>query len=324
MKKVISHQLQIYEPFSGLNKQSAINRVKCEYSQMPFLSNIIIKPFEEGLENLVDSTIEEMDKLKSKTFRYEIDGVEFKVKCYIKEVKSSPKEVYDDLVYYLKKIRNEYRKGIKRKGIITYQNEPYINVKLVLEQINEKSDYIKDRYLRKNIVLDNQLENQEPQAFSAPLVNYSTLKGLAAPYLKARVLYKYDFDKILKPFDDALKKYTGYSKENIPEKTQDVWHHETGISFMILSIPAPSISYLAIINQLAKKTKKITASTGDLVKILMRAEDENTKKYNTISRGDNKFVSISSLVKNIERIKEENTTKRLSQKIYPITDLVIK
>ena len=320
MKKVISVPVPKFSEFSGLGKESAQNYVLAENSQVPFLSNIIIKPFESGLEKLVTHDMAENEETQEKSV--EVDGYKFQVKSGMSENKSSPKEVYDSLVFYLGKLKSEHAKGIRRRGVMTEQDEPYIDINLFLEELDEKRGFVKERSFKCKSEFLGELPG--PKSFSAPLLDYSSLDNLANNYLAAKSMLDYDKNEIIEPFVRDLKHYTGYSTENMPEETIDTWHHETGISFKILSVPTTTTSYAKILDQLSKKGKKVTKKSGELVKILANWEDESTKGYKKIVRGEGYFVEINSLLERMSQLKQENTKPKLNQIIYPITGFVIQ
>ncbi len=307
--------------FMSLEK-SADDYFKAKYNLLPLLKNMVISPFEKLLKEYTGFSTENLPE-ETTTTELKLGDITFSITSSKKVKKPKVSETYNGLVNYLTFLKEGYQKGIGRKGVKTFGQKPYV----LLDDIFTKLDELK-----KEVTLDNikqSLSHDYSEEYSGRLViplsgELSLSESDALLYVRAKLLEEILRTSTVKPYEEKLKKQTGYSKNNVPEKMKTKCVQVQGNLIIIKSIPESTVKYTNLFNSLIKEPpKKVTKRTkiGELVAI---RDDHELKPelisfYQPKSHKNQKYISINGFLERLKQLKELNTNPSLNQKIdyYP-------
>lgn len=313
------------DPFKDLDEKNAENYYRSG-QRLVLMKKLVINPFEKALKDGTDYSDENIPKKKEIT-EYKLDDISFRVSSTPSPKRPAVKDVHEYLKFYLKEIENEYQEGVRRRGVVTIDNRPYISVNLVLKKISDKKQEIVEMGVKQEIedpVIPKKFIDKIDEDLPIPVTrDFSEItKDNGIVYVNAEKRAKY-FSKNISSFEKELKERTGWTVKKRPEETMENFNCLGKHLFKIQTVPTEPVNYNRIITSLAgskTKTGKIGKATGDLVRILNETEDPRTKKYNIKTRENERFISLESLKNRIEELEEEATEKKIRQTIehYPL------
>jgi len=315
--------IEVPEPFSGLDEQSA-NSYFQAINRSKLLKDFVITPFQDALKS---DTGFSKDNLPEKT---DINVVElgdyvFNITSERKAKRPQLKTLYNNLTDHIDFLQEQHSGDIKRKGIITINELPYVAVNSVLDKIQNLKDTVFLEELKQTIKHEGKLNDNYKLVI--PLNQEMLLNESSANlYGHSDRLIKEMGSEIIKPFEDKLKEQTGYNKDNIPDETKKSLVQAGPHLFELTVIPEHTIKYAGIFNALTKETKKLTKSTGELIRLRdgFDLEERLSDLYKPISHnlGMAKEVKISipGLATRLGELKEEHTnpTLNIRKSHYPI------
>lgn len=297
-----------------LDSTAAENYFRLKEGGMSFLENEVIKPFEAALKEKTGFSDENIP-VAATTKKLNLDGIVFSITSEPTTKRPSYGDIYEKLTTYLSIVEQEYNQGTRKEGVLTIDSMPYIAVENVLNKILEWKDEVLDKGVKQtiNFKLPEEIEDENLKSLAVGLVDYSVINPAnAKTYVRAKMM-KQDAAEITGDFEGKLKEQTGFSKENLPENTENSWVQVGDYLFKIQSVPYPSTSYGKVINNLVKSDKP--KSAGDFCLILGGKEALLENIYDIRIRDDSKYVSLASLNSRINELKTINTENTLSQKI---------
>jgi hypothetical protein len=301
--------------FEKLDSTAAENYFRLREGGISFLENEVIKPFEAALKEKTGFSDENIPDIAA-TKKLNLDGIVFSITSEPTTKRPSYGEIYEKLTTYLNIINEEYDQGTRKEGVITIDSLPYISAENILTKILEWKDEVLDRGVKQTIKfkLPEEIEDENLKSLAVGLVDYSAINpATARTYVRAKIM-KLDAAEIISDFEGKLKDQTGFSKENLPENTENSWVQAGDYLFKIQSVPYPSTSYGKIINDLAKSSDNLK-SAGDLCLMLDGKEALLENIYEIRTRDDSKYISLRSLQSRISKLTEKNTENTLGQKI---------
>ncbi len=314
------------EPFNGLTEEGAQKFYRAD-QRAQFLNELVIDPFKESV---LKHTFYTDKKQPEKPTTVSLDGVQYPLRVEVTPTEKRPptKDVFDDLMFFLDEIERQYNSGVKRPGVVTINEKPYIKIDLVSSRVSEKRQEVTGTGIKQEILLPEIPEEVLGDVQAGATVNldgrYSRIDDSnLLVYMRSQRLGEHFKTKVINPFEKALKQRTGWSKENLPQESTENFDQVGDHLFRILTIPNETVNYNTVLQGLVGEktpTGKVGKSTGDITRILEGVEDERTGKYEVSTRGDNKLVSLESLRKRIQRLIEEATDVVIRQPIehYPL------
>lgn len=298
------------EPYSGLDEKGAENYYKAMHRRS-FVKKEVIKPFEDELRAYTGLSDENIPNSEN-TVSCRLGDVEFSMVCTPTEKRPSYKDVFLNLRTYLDEIKTGYQDGIRRKGVITIKEEPYVSLLNVISRIAEKQEEVKRKGVKISIERTKIPELEKSSILAVPLGSMDLTEKGARLYLKADMLEK-NYKSVIKGFENSLVELTGYSNKNVPEETEHMWESLGGHLFHVKSIPYSSTSYGKIMKNLVREGKT-AKTTGDLVLIENRADDHRLEKYSVRVRDSVPFVSVNGMFDRMDEIMEKETKLKVRQK----------
>lgn len=294
-------RITLLPEFTGFNEESANNYYvgKC-FSEN--VSKLLIKPFEKSLKENEGFSLNKLPEEKTETI-IELGDYFFNIKSESVNKKPKLKDVYEGVLNYLNFLKEGFDEGIRRKRVIKINDSPFVDLEDILSKIHSLKDEVAGRTLKQTILLNG------PTNFSEFLLiskhNLSPAGALA--YANGKFLNYELQEKTIKPFENALKEETGYSKDNIP-KEKIMESFQIGQHYFTVNMsPEQTVKYAQIFNSLVKETKKITKTTGELVLLRENIPFENSKLYNPTLKKKRVFISVENTIQRINELKEKNT-----------------
>ena len=305
--------IEVPDPFSGLDEKSA-NSYFQAINRSKLLKDFVIAPFQEALKA---NTGFSKENLPQKT---EIDVVElgdyiFNVTSEKKAKRPQLKTLYNNLTEHIEFLQEQHGEDIKRKGITTISGIPYVAVNSILNKIQDLRDTVFLEELKQTIKQEGTI-NQDYKLV-VPLNQEMLLNESSANlYGHSSRLIKEMGTDVIKPFEDMLKEQTGYNKDNIPDEMKKrIVPVGKSHLFELTIIPEHTVKYAGIFNALTKETKKLTKSTGELIRLRdhFNLEEKLSELYKpTISTLDEVKISIPGLATRLGELKEEHTNPTLN------------
>lgn len=290
--------------FRQLNEESFRQYYRAK-AQVDVLESLVIKPFEEGLKQATGFSDE--NRPESKTIKFvRLGELEFVVSTIPTEKKPSYKELYQRLSNLLAQI-SEDKKELELEHVRYEQGHGYLVVAdYILSKLNSWREEVTGLGVRQEI------DAPEQQPASPLLVktrNYGSLDEHAAKtYVQARAFKVWTEKAVIKPTEEALKKETGYSKANIPEKTDETFLPFGLYIARIISSPVRKTNYAQIIKTMIDDLERVR-----------QGDDELSKVYHAVKMNSQVYVRLKALSDVLARLEQEATKTDLQQKIecYP-------
>ena len=314
--------IEVPKPFSGLNEQSAESYFQA-VNRSKLLKDFIITPFQNALKDNTGYTKENLPEKK------EIEVVElgdhsFNVISERKAKRPQLKTLYNNLTDHMIFLQEHHGDDIKNKATTTLNNLPYIRVNTVLDKIHNLKETVFSEDIKQTIEHEGSINDSYKLVI--PLNQKVLLNESSATlYTHSDRIVKEMGTEIIKPFEDTLKEQTGYSKDNIPNEMKKSLVQAGPHLFELKIIPENTVKYAGIFNALTKETKKLTKSTGELIRI--RGGFDLEKRLSDLYQpvpgfGIDKEVKISipGIVTRLGELKEEYTNPSLNIKRshYPL------
>ncbi|MBU1198801.1 MAG: hypothetical protein KKF46_08645 [Nanoarchaeota archaeon] len=306
--------------FERFDAQTAINYEKVERKILPLLEKII-EAFENTNKERTSYTNNiRPDKEVIQNFQY--GDVSVSVKTKPTTLKTNYKAVFEETENFLQFIQKDYLAQRQRKGVLTIENQIYINLNDAIRKIQE----LKTKALegKQGISQEVKFETSEEiiqEGLEKVIFNlgkdYSTpTQENAIEYARAKTLKKEISDNFYNAFKSEIKKRTGHSEDDTLTETKQEFVRAGDYLFPVQVIPKDIISYAKIIDSLIKPfNKKITSNTGELIRLKEGQIDEDLKAYEPRKRDGTTHIRLEALMQKLSDLKEKHSTKGCSYKI---------
>ena len=305
--------------FTGLNKDSVQNYFKAKFSLLPLLKNRVINPFEELLKDYTGYSKNNLPNEVTET-SLQLGDIDFTIKSEKRIKRPRLIEIYEGYLDYLEFLQDGHSKNIRRKGVRTFNDRPYILLDEVFSKLDELRQIVTENEVK------HSLKNTFSEEYSGSIVIPLSYKIMlnesgALTYVHTKEIIKDISSNTVKNFEDCLKQQTGYHKNNPPKEMDTKWTQINNHLFQIQSIPEETVKYAGIVNDLLKENKKLAPSTGDLIRIRDGFElaEDTASLYQPKNFRKNMYVSIEGAMERLKGLKMQNTNTSLNQKIsyYP-------
>lgn len=237
-------------------------------------------------------------------------------------LKTNYKAVVEETENFLNFVTKDYQEGRIRKGVLTIENQVYVGLDDVVNKIQE----LKAKALEGKEGITQEVKPEAPDNIVQEGLekviyklgkNYSAqTKENAADFARAKALKKAITDNFYNKFIDQIKERTGYSDDNLPSETVQEFVRAGKYLFPIQVIPKETTRYAKIIDAFIKPyNKKISASTGELIKLKEGVMDKNLARYTPRTRQGKMFILSETLKQRLSEVRAEYTKLGCSYKI---------
>jgi hypothetical protein len=306
------------------------------------INRYVVDPFEGALKGQTpysDDNIPESEILTP----VDVEGLEFTVKTTPTTKNRPYKAVVDELENYLYVlVDKQYNKDIRRKSVVTLNDEPHISVDDVLGVMLERQVPMEKPSVNQSIIMPEGLVPVDPAMVSIALDrDYSMLNGFNARAYAQMSAFINSGNKHVKTFKEAVLNdlVEALGKEDEDIKTpDDIKKIVSGtypfgpIEFLYQVEPRSSVSYSSIVNAFTKdapKTVKKTSKIGDLhlAKMYCNGDvaaleekgliDEAFREaYRPKRREDRIFIRLQGLQDRLAYHTKTNTSPSLEKNLY--------
>jgi hypothetical protein len=237
---------------------------------------------------------------------------------------TSYQNICSRLETYLADLIHAKEQGIQREGVRTFDGKTY----LAIDELTAKVNTLIDTYTNPTIsakidytkLKDKSLENMLNAVGKTVDIDTEDIKFTEANAKLYRIVDIQDKrlkDNVVKPFQDALKKATGLSKENPPESTITDFFEVGKYAFSITTAPKETVKYGGIVNGISALLEEAAEAAEDT-----RSEMEGVKIK------DNKgYIELNLVFGTYQTLVKENTGSTVEQKIQimplPAYDAVV-
>lgn len=253
---------------------------------------------------------------------YKYGVVNISIKTVPTTLKTNYKAVVKETENFLNFVIKDYQEGRIRKGILTMDNQIYIGLDDVINKIQE----LKAKALEGKEGITQEVKPEAPvniikEGLEKVIYklgkDYSAqTKENAADFARAKALKKAITDNFYSKFIDQLKERTGYSNDNLPSETVQEFVRVGRYLFPIQVIPKETTKYAKVVDTFIKPyNKKITANTGELIKLKEGIMDKELARYTPRMRQGKMFVLSETLKQRLSEVKTEYTKPGCSYKI---------
>ena len=271
--------------------------------QVDLLDEIVISPFEQALKRETGYGKEnppaqkEASRISAGKYAFNIESTPSSSTAYA--------GIISRMNVFLEDIANCNGNGIKRAGVRTLEDTPYIQ----LSEINEKLDDL----FRENTTetVSQKVKDKDKKETLVEMLQtlelyfrqgYETLNtDNAHTYIVAKNQKKKIKSAVIEPFESLVKESTGLSKENPPAQTEVLRQVIGNILCQTASIPYEEISYGEVF-------KGFSAYLTDLSSEAERSQRPELRRFNS-----DDYVSINALQQKISKLTRENTKQGLRQ-----------
>lgn len=321
LERIIVEPLPAY---TGLNQESAVNYFRAKFTVLPLLKDLVISPFEALLKEYTcynDNNLPEQPETKELT----LGEITFAISSEKRIKRPGLLEVYEGLCSYLQHLQDGHSKGIKRKGVRTINNQPYVLLDDVIGKLDELKSGVEVDEIKQSV------KNDWKGEYNGPLVvpistRVQLVEADALLYVRAEALENKIRSETSLAFEHALKVQTGYDKSNVPEKIEIKWVQMGTHLFRVKTIPEQTVSYANIIKSLMKEPpEKITSRStyGELIAIrdgLPFNDAAAESLYQLNVDHCEKLISIQGTLERVAQLKKEHTNPSINQLIshYPL------
>tara|TARA_Y100000310_G_C20699025_1_gene827958 strand:- start:4305 stop:5252 length:948 start_codon:yes stop_codon:yes gene_type:complete len=309
--------LQRVPTYTGLNGESIDSYFMARQRVIGFLKNRVLTPFTAGLKAQTGWTKENRP---SEQVEQEIvvDQIPFVVKTIPTTLRPSYEKLYCKLTRELDHLKAQYEQEIRRKGVVSFEQRPYINLRELTVCYEKWKGEILDKGVRQGISFP-QIESLD--SLVVPLVNYSRLEqGSGRCFVSAKRFYADVHEDPVKKLIARVKEETGYDKTNVPSETVESWMQVDKHLVYVQTIPKTSVGYAAILKGLfgpRTKTGKIGKGTG----VLTIAQDSKLDCLDIRKYEGERVVSLDDLLRVIDGLTSENSKRQIDKQnleIYPV------
>jgi hypothetical protein len=279
---------------------------------LPLLDKII-SPFEAMLKEKKGYSNTNRPE-KETTDEYRFGKINIFMTTMPTTLRTDYKTVVEEAENFFNFIGQDYLKGRLRKGVLTLDGEAYINLEEVIDKIQD----LKNTALEGKEGIRQSFRYEAPDSLANEGLNgvvftlakdYSqATEENAANYVRARKLEHAISTKFYNPFIEELYQRTGYDCKHLPEKTVQEFVRVGNYLFPIQVIPKENPKYGKIINALIRPfEKKISKSTGELIKLKEGQTDIILARYAPKIRDGQLFIRLITLQERMTEIKAHNT-----------------
>ncbi len=309
--------LQRVPTYTGLNGESIDSYFMARQRVISFLENRVLTPFTAGLKAQTGWTKENRP---SEQVEQEIvvDQIPFVVKTTPTTLRPSYEKLYTKLIQTLDHLKTQYEQEVRRKGVVSFDQRPYINLRELITSYENWRDEILDRGVRQGISFP---EGESLDSLVVPLVSYSSLEQSSGRcFVSAKRFYSEVHKDPVKKLIARVKEETGFDKTNVPSETVESWIQVDKHLLYVQTIPKTSIGYAAILKGLfgpKTKTGKIGKGTG----VLTIAQDQEIGCFDIRKYEGERVVSLDDLLKVIDTLTSDNSKRQIDKQnieIYPV------
>ncbi|MBT4174070.1 hypothetical protein HOE07_00155 [archaeon] len=309
--------LQKVPAYTGLNNESIDSYFMARQRVISFLKNRVLTPFTAGLKS---QTGWDKENRPSEETEQEIvvDQIPFVVKTIPTTLRPSYEKLYCKLNQELDHLKTQYEQEIKRKGVVSFEQRPYVNLRELVASYEEWKSKILDKGVRQSISFP-QAEGLD--SLVVPLVSYSNLEQSSGRcFVSAKRFYSDVHEDPVKRLIARVKEETGYNNSNIPSETVESWIQVDRHLVYVQTIPKTSIGYAAILKGLfgpRTKTGKVGKGTG----ILTISQDAKVDCLDIRSYQGERVVSLDDLLSVIDGLTSQNSKRQIDKQnleIYPV------
>lgn len=291
------------------------------------LDTVIINPFEASLKERVGFSDDNRPNEEIVT-KVTIDRIGFSVITTPTTKRPQYAKLYDSLVKYITHIEEEHQRIGRLKDISIIDSEPFILIDLLFDKIMSlREDAMEGKEgVTQTIDIDPKTVPNDVIGATAIAVDVSRFakveaEGSGRLYVMAKNIRKAHQDNI-NNFETLLKMRTGFSKENLPSRTEEsVITDIPSYLFIVTAIPTTTTKFNEIIKGLIHETDsgKVTKKTGLLIKAMNNPKDPEVEDIVRVKDGKI-FVSIRGLRNSLDTLRKKNTEKGLKFEILPLHD----
>ena len=309
--------LQKVPAYTGLNNESIDSYFMARQRVISFLKNRVLTPFTAGLKSKTGWTKENRP---SEQVEQEIvvDQIPFVVKTVPTTLRPSYEKLYFKLTTELDHLKTQYDQDIRRKGVVGFEQRPYINLRELVASYEQWKAQTLDKGVRQSVSFP---QAESLDSLVVPLVNYSALEQSAGRcFVAAKRFYSDVHEDPVKKLVARVKEETGYSKTNIPSETVESWIQVDRHLVYVQTIPKTSVGYAAILKSLfgpKTKTGKVGKGTG----ILTISQDAKVDCLDVRSYQGERVVSLDDLLSVIDGLTSQNSKRQIDKQnleIYPV------
>mgnify|MGYP006426478163 FL=1 len=245
--------------------------------------------------------------------------MEFRVTSEQRTKRPALVEVYSGTQDFLDFVPTGHADGVRRRGVRTFEDKPYIELSDVLTQVDELRAGVTTDEVKQSIKARTKANDNWP--LIVPLtVPLELTESDAQLYINAQVLSNQLYNSAVKPFETALRSQTGYSRDNVPSEAKAKWVQVGHHLFEVQSIPEQTVRYAAVVDGLVKPApERLTSRSkvGELVRLRERLPlDLGVREaYDLQEVSGKQYVSVSGIQDRLNSLKEENTNSSLNQRI---------
>lgn len=306
--------------FESIDALAADTFEELERKTLPLLDKII-KPFidmNKQRTGYTNSCRPDTEAIES----YAYGNVKISVKTIPTTLKTNYKSVVGETEDFLKFITRDYETGRIRRGVLTMNNQAYLSLNDAINKIKQLKESALEgkkgvnQEVRVKVPKSIEKEGLEKVIFKLGKDYSAPTDENAADFARATILKRSIQEEFYKPFIEKLKEMTGYNTKNLPEETVQEYIRAGDYLFPIQIIPKESIKYAKIIDSLIKPyNKKITRTTGELIKLQEGLMDKELARYDPRKREGETFVRLKTLRERMEELRTEYTSKGCTYKI---------
>lgn len=287
-------------------------------------SRNFINPYKTALKESTEfdnDNVPDKEEIIDKSF----GDVDFSITVTPRHNNPKYEEVLSGFESYLDHVESDYSDGRQRAGVITIDQEPYIDlneVKLKLDELVGEVRVEGVKITPKIIKPTYGRDDIEKMAIALELGNDISLERDSESYVKASSIYDVNMENITS-FQNRLIEKSPFSADRKPPKTTGHWEPIGSHLFRIPNIPKTSISYGSVVQSLVRETVKQGKTTGELFSLIQGWEFEHQTSYAIRERGEIKYIKLDGLRQRLESLKKSNTSDSLTQKPiehYPVVE----
>ena len=304
--------------FTGFDLSAATHYFRAKLTAIPLLKKRVISPFETLLKDATGYSNENLPSGKQIT-DIECGNMEFRVTSEQRTKRPALVEVYSGTQDFLDFVSTGHADGVRRRGVRTFEDKPYIELSDVLTQVDELRAGVTTDEVKQSIKARTKANDNWP--LIVPLtVPLELTESDAQLYINAQVLSNQLYNSAVKPFETALRSQTGYSRDNVPSEVKAKWVQVGHHLFEVQSIPEQTVRYAAVVDGLVKPApERLTSRSkvGELVRLRERLPlDLGVREaYDLQEVSGKQYVSVSGIQDRLNSLKEENTNSSLNQRI---------
>ena len=310
MKKLDVLTLEMCPAFEELDEESFVNYYRAS-AQISLLKSLVIGPFEKALKAATGYSDDNRPK-KPEVHTCKHGELEFAVKTIPTEKKPGYQDLYSRLKNLLTQV-TEDKKALEMEQVRYEQGHGYL---VLLDYVLGKLDAWKAEITKQGVRQElTTPEGKHEPKFMVNARNYETLDDQTAKtYVQAKAFVTWTDKNVITPTEDAIKKETGYSKENIPTETTETFLPFGAYIARIISSRVEKTDYTKIVKTVIAELEKV------------KSEDpEMSKKYHavgfTAKSAGLKYIRLKALNDRLTTLETKEAKKEpsIQQKIecYP-------